>query len=33
LEQTIDLSAYETGVYFLNLKNSKGIVTKKIIKY
>jgi hypothetical protein len=33
LEQTIDLSNYQTGIYFLNLKNSKGVVTKKIIKY
>jgi hypothetical protein len=33
LEQTIDLSTYQTGIYFLNLKNSKGVVTKKIIKY
>jgi PKD repeat protein len=33
IEQMIDLSAYETGVYFLNIKNSKGAVTKKIVKY
>ena len=32
-ESEIDLSQYDKGVYFLSIKNDKGVATKKIIKY
>jgi PKD repeat protein/photosystem II stability/assembly factor-like uncharacterized protein len=32
-ESEIDLSQFDKGIYFLSIKNDKGVATKKIVKY
>ena len=31
-QETIDLSAYANGIYFIQIRTDKGITTKKVIK-
>ncbi|MGZ4034315.1 MAG: VPS10 domain-containing protein, partial [Bacteroidia bacterium] len=32
-ETEIDMSEYDKGIYFLSIKNNKGVATKKLVKY